>query len=202
MNRHVTRTILAIGRHDQWPEPMASLIAAGSVAVETVATLHEAAATWVLAPESYNALVLDTQVLSSQELAGISILRRHIPQPVWLLPGYGPQTRVRQALALGAIPWEDAASILAQWLEKGITPISQISSRENPQDSPLGFLDPNCQELGLRRRPDAADKIAPIPTENSAEIPVVADIVARYDGMTGAPLLSDHEIRALLGTAE
>ena len=52
------------------------------------------------------------------------------------------------------------------------------------------------------RRPDAADKTPAYQPLQSPEIPMAADIAARYDGLTGQPLLSEEEIRALLGTAE
>jgi hypothetical protein len=202
MSRSFPRNILAISRHDQWPEPLGSLVVEGLAIVDCAQTLHEAAAAFVLSRQCYHALLVDVEVLGSHELAKLSVVRRHISQPMWLLPHSARRTHLRAALAQGAIPWEDAARVLTQWLQKGTTPVSQVSNRENPQEILKDFIAPDSSDSEPRRRPDAADKSPRIDPENNAEIPVVADIVARYDGLAGTPLLSEHEIRALLGTSE
>ncbi len=177
------------GTRPIWPEPLVSLAARGLVHIHAVATLHEAAARLSLtAHPDFAALIIDTESLTHREIGLLKTFKRHKNLPIWLLPVCSiARPRYQEALTCGATPWKDVLLALAGLPLNSFTHQAQKSST---QDSDLFPDPPKTHNNPLEH------------AKNSAEILVEPDLTSRYDETEVQPLLSEQEMRALLGTAE
>jgi hypothetical protein len=184
-----TTRLLAVGPHDgPWPPRLAAEIDNGSIVVERVSTLYDAAARLSHAAHAYHALLLDAARLSRRDLQLLPTFTRHKALPMWLLPATtGAHVRFHEATGLGAVPLEEALQA------------TRSSPQEVPtQHGPKG----NNEKCKLLHTSAPPDKRGPDDARDHAEIPVTTQVAARYDEAGAQPVLSDDELRALLGAMD
>ena len=199
--KNVRVRLLAVGAGSPWPEPLAEALREGLAQVESVRTLVEAAA--ILARnKTYRAVLMDPAWLTAHEAALLVVWKRHVNLPLWLLPVKARSARQQEALAQGAIAWENAGLEFAHLLQKDVTPLAGQGSTSVLQ---------NMKETGEfavsavsapRKGAEAAAQERPAQTAKPPEIPVAAALATGYDGLDNPQRLSEHEIRALLGNVE
>ena len=174
------RNIIVIGAQKgcAWPEPLAGLIACGRLELQPVDGLHEAAAAVIFAnPNGIHGMLVEVGVLPWQDLAAWRVFQEQTRLPVWLLPWNDKHAqRAQQAMQQGVGSWDDAVRALG------------VLAEEEVEEGPGVILkaDNHVQwQLGVEPR-----------------FPVTADPGARYDDSGSDAILSEQEIRALLGAAE
>jgi hypothetical protein len=187
-------TILLLGALRTWPDPLPQLVTERLIDLHAASGPHQAAA--LLKDQGrFLALLVDPEHLSRRELRMMITVKRHAALPIWSLP-----TRHRKALIseLGIIPWEDASRVLSRYVPQGLTP--QAAQNDAPKSRSAVSSSP-----ALPPPPPPPPK-AHNPPENArekrAEIPVATHLADRYDQNDATPLLSELELRALLGSAD
>ena len=182
-------TLLVIGRPGEWPASLLRLANENRVQLECVGGVHEAAARLKRGSSQIVGVLIDGEGLSRREWAMMSVLQRHISQPLWSLPA-----RLRRDLPLpaGVRAWGEAERALEQ-LPMGNTPVvlegnkGILQSAKNPQERK------HNHPAGL------TDKMGEKAPDKSTEMAVESGVADRYDESDIQPILSENEIRALLG---
>jgi hypothetical protein len=190
--------ILALGAVPPWPDPLPELIAQRLIRVEAAAGLYQAAA--MLRDQGrYLALLVDPESLSRRELEKIVTVKRHVALPIWSLPTRHRKTWIGD---LGILPWEEACRALSSDALGRLTP---QATGYDTQKYAGAFSHPPPTS------PPPPPPVSPMPkahnpAENAvdkrAEIPVESQLADRYDKNSATPLLSEAELRALLGRAD
>jgi len=162
----------------RWPEPLGTSVDLGECVIESTLHLHDVAARLAM-PRRFpiRAVLLDPTVLTARDLQLLATIRRHISLPVIMLPVTADASpAIRHAISLGIAEWEEALPFFA-----GIT-------HEPPAS-------------GASETPETDNSIL-VSTETTAENSVTSEVEARYDDFGTQALLTDQEMRALLGTPE
>ncbi|HVT79852.1 MAG TPA: hypothetical protein VHM90_04285 [Phycisphaerae bacterium] len=188
-----TAVFLVIGHPSvaaRWPGLLNGLLQNHSL--QFVGGVHEAAARVIAAPERILGILVDPEGFSRREWDMVALLKRHIRQPIWSLPA---RNRREQFLPTGVLPWEVALREIRQLL-MAPTPIEPQGSK--------GILKETAElPAPIRGDPLSCSQTAPDLThnerENQTEIPVVSEVVEGYDDAKAGPVLTEPEIRALLG---
>ena len=186
--------ILLLGALQPWPDPLPQLLAHRLIHLHATSDLYQAAAL-LKDQDRFLALLIDPEHLSRRELQMMITVKRHVALPIWSLP-----TRQRKALIseLGVIPWEDARAALTRYALQRLTPqTAQIDAQNRPSMISLSSPLPPAPSS-----PPKADNSLGRRTEKRAEIPVATHLVARYDQNNATPLLSELELRTLLGSED
>ena len=199
-----TRKLLALGTFEKWPEPLHGMLAGGYVSIESVATLHEAAATLALQPSRFQAFLINIQHLGHRELSMLVLFRRHLSVPLWLLPPSDQRTHAPWVRACGALSWEEAKLALELIrLQKVPTGDYGRGSKESLQisrsleNSPPAY--PKISHGGnMGEGAHAAHPSGPVQPQPSVGSGVVTGYHKKHDPSS----LSDDEIRALLGPVD
>ena len=162
----------------RWPEPLATALELGDLHLEPVHSLHAAAALLATYRPLIRALLLDPAFLSTADIPLLKILKVRLNLPTLLLPlTNAASPAIRHAAELGALSWQNAETLLAP--PAGLSALlAPTTAAPPPPDNPT---------------PAAL-------TVSASQIPVTSAIEPRYDEQQ--PLLTDEELRALLGTAE
>lgn len=186
---HPAAAVLLIGHIERWNEVTAHL-AGKTPSIEFTTSIHDAAARLAL-HSAIQLVVIEPQSLSRREWEMLALLKRHIRQPMICLP---PRTRHEHSPPPGILSWEAAVGVWGQlW---GCTP-EQPQGNKGNSEAPTYNAKTNTPLL-----PEPAINSTPKtenPPQNRSEMPVVSKVVESYDEDKSAPILSDHEIRALLG---
>jgi hypothetical protein len=207
--------ILAIGPRACWPAPLAEYIVQGRIHVDAVAGLHEAAARVAGAHERnradrasdiprYRAILVDPDFLSRREMGLLCVFQRHVTLPIWSLPSASKHKEMRTQQ--GVLPWEDAIQAMAQVLLNSCTQQIPKGSIGNPQSATVA---PASADNGASS-PLQHAVAAPRPSDNDpsatsakpAETPVATEVAARYDDHVSPVVLSEQELRALMGSPD
>ena len=208
--------ILVIGPRAHWPAPLPDYLAQGRIRLDTVADLHQAAAHLSVrrspqepAPSAassshYRAMLVDPDFLSGREMARLCVFKRHVSLPIWSLPSAGkPKEMIARH---GLLPWEDCLQALAHFVLSGSTPqIPQGSNRFSQTAAAATFPAASAPQTAPQRTsssPESSDNNASLALEKPAEMPVASEVAARYDALMGQPVLSEQELRALLGSPD
>ena len=192
--------LLAIGLRDRWPEPLHSLVARGELQIELVASVHEAAARGVAERPACAGILSDSEMLTRAEMKMVSVLKRHLNLPMWVLPGVRKRSGYQETLAMGALPLEEGMEIRTFLLQTHTQVTGKGNSGILPENKVSGA--PAGGAAGREGTAARADN-QPDPTVgNKAEIPVTAGLATRYDEPGTHVSLSEREVRALLGSAE
>jgi hypothetical protein len=195
--------VLVIGRPEQWPESIVRLANRSIIELTCVMSIYEAAACLTLRRGKIAGVLVDPQGLSRREWEMLEVLRKHIPQPVWSLPVRAGRDK---EIARGLLPWEAAESALEQLPVVSTPQESQGSNRfSGPGDiyTKADIVPPS--EFPQSAPPKSAPMAKtshnePLKTpKKDSEIPVVSEVAPSYDERGIEPLLSENEIRALLG---
>jgi len=190
--------ILALGGLPPWPDPLPELIARGLVRVEAANDVYWAAAAF-RDQGRYLALLVDPESLSRRELEKIVTVKRHVALPIWSLP-----TRHRKAWLgdLGILPWEEACRALSgEALGRLTPPTEQYDTQKYGGVFSHSTAPPPPSAAPAPPLPKA-DNPAGKASDERAEIPVASHLADRYHQHSATPLLSEHELRTLLGPAE
>ena len=172
----------------------------GSWRAQRVANLHAAAAQVAAARSLVAGVMLDVSACTQRDVAAIRIFRR-AGVTVWIIGQERKPSRGADALAQGALPW---------------TAESEVAAPRAPQPSviapaviapaviaPVTAFAPQPQQSPQKSETSAAPEPIQTPAESvELEANSPADPHARYDEMAAAPLVSEEELRALLGVVE
>jgi len=165
----------------RWPEPLGTSVDLGECEIEATLHLHDVAARLSM-PRRFpiRAVLLDPTVLTVCDLQLVATIRRYVSIPMVMLPVTADASpAIRHAAGLGIMAWEEASAFLA-----GIA----------HHEPPASVADDTAE-----RETDNKNLVS---TETTAENPVTSEVEARYDDFGTQPLLTDQEVRALLGTPE
>ena len=192
--------LLAIGLRDPWPEPLHGLVARGELHMDVVPGIYQAAARLATDRASYLAILIDSDLLTHGEVKMVSVLKRHLNLPLWVLPGARRRSGYLEALTIGALPLEDVVET-GTFLLQIHTHLQQQGSRENVAENNKKL--PHAVNVeGRQNVPGRADN-APVSSVGKVmEIPVTAGVATRYDETVPHVALTEREVRALLGSAE
>jgi hypothetical protein len=172
--------------------------------------MHEAAAEWVRCggEKAYQALLIDVDYVTTAEIEMLQTIKRHMALPIWSMP----VARKRREMIAGILPWEDAARAMAQFLTEASTREGREGNSRNPAAILASPNSPAALPPVANVLPNPPTTLAPGQGGESAmpqglesghgkpaEMPVVSDVVARYDGFISQPILTPGEIQALLG---
>jgi hypothetical protein len=197
--------ILVVGRRALWPAPLEQLHTEGAICLDCVTDLYEAAARLAtggaFAAQKHSVFLIDPDHLTGREISMLCVLKRHVALPIGSLPS--GRNRKEELRLQGILPWQEAMAALMRVLHNRSTPqtvkgssvISQTADEgtERPSASP-GSVNAGVMTGGTdRSRLDAAAKCT--------EMPVESEVVDRYDALRDGPILSEPEIRALLGSS-
>jgi hypothetical protein len=187
--------ILLLGAAGHWPDPLPQLMSQHLIHFHITPDLYQAAAMLKDESRRFFALLVDPEHLSRRELQNMLIIKRHKTLPIWSLP-----TRNRKALIseLGIIPWEETVRALSQLPLQVITP---QSPQCDTQKYPVPFS-PDPARSYPPTPPPKADNPSATGPEKRTEIPVASHLADRYDEQSTTPLLTELELRALLGPAD
>jgi len=151
--------------------------------IESAANVHAAAARIATTPaHALIGLVLDASACTMSEISAIEKFRR-AGVTVWIFGGERRTTYIRAALARGAIVWTDNIPL------RPAPPAPAVIAVKSTRVAEPSVPAPSPEQVPP----------APVPQLGS-ELPV--DLHSRYDEMSETPLVSDEEMRALLGTIE
>jgi hypothetical protein len=166
----------------RWPEPLGTSVEMGECIIEPTLHLHDMAAGLAMHRRiPIRAVLLDPTVLTACDLHFLATLMRHVSIPVITLPVTAEASpAIRHAAGLGILTWEEASSFF-----------TGVTHEESPAASVAG--DSETAET---------DNSNLVSIETSGENPVTSEVEARYDDFGTQPLLTDQEVRALLGTPE
>ena len=158
----------------EWPEPLRGLVSGGVIRAICVRSLYEAAAVIVAdAGQNVCGVAIDAGMLTLHEAGMVGSLRKIGRVPVWILPGRADERWAQKALQEGALRWDEACRVLEKsWADEG----PRIAG---------GFDNAKLQN-----------------PSGKAGLPVTSQDPVGYDESSTDPLLSEQEIKALLGVAE
>ena len=159
----------------RWPEPLGTALELGDLELVCVSSIHEAAVTMAGSGMRVRALVIDPGTLSASDVSMIRILRKRAATPMMMLPVTASASpSVRHAEELGIVAWAEAVRVFA-----GV----------------------NAEELsGEAGSRSETDNSQALPIETLIENSVTSAIEPRYDEQQ--PILTEEEMKALLGTLE
>jgi len=188
--------ILLLGTAFDWPDPLPQLLAQRLIHVHVSPDLYQGAAMLRDSGRRFFALLVDPEHFSRRELQNMLIFKRHMALPIWSLP-----TRNRKALIseLGILPWEDAVQALSQFPLQGITP---QSPQCDTQKYGAAISPPRTAETAPAKPTPETHNAPAMGLEKRTEIPVASHLADRYDEPNATPLLTEWELRALLGSAD
>jgi len=194
--------ILALAALATWPDPLPELLAQRLIHLHTTADLYQAAA--MLKDQGrFLALLVDPEHLSRRELRMLMTVRRHVALPIWSLPTRHHKTLINE---LGIVPWEVVCRTLSGCALGRITP---QGTRYDTQKHLGAFSHPPT--LKPPSPPPEIPSAPPLPKahnppentlEKRAEIPVASHLADSYDEFNATPILTELELRMLLGHTE
>lgn len=159
--------------------------------------------------ERFDAIVFSPEVLSRTVLAAFPLIRRHRRIPIWLLdgPAAAEKRSMDQAKALGAVSWREGLGIFLQKDRSAVSEEAPPTDRSTSLSPPLAPLSPPIEGRSaplsppdrrpsvLPFSPPAREPVDPVVSGR----PVAADPVIHYDAFSRESLLTEAELRALLG---
>ena len=159
--------------HSRYPEPLATAIELGDVAFHRVVSVHEAAALLSTLHTHRPFLILDPAFLNRADIAMLQVIKHHLATPMIFLPLTAAASPAAREIAELALNWDAASKLFTEARNNGAA----------------------CPPLNA-----TADNVASASAEMLLENSVTSAINPRYDEQQ--PVLTDEELRALLGTLE
>jgi len=169
--------------------------------------LYAALAEMVLEPGRFDGLVIDARCMTTQLVGAVGLIRKHAGLAVWLLESQeGRRTLVAQAMAQGAmIAGQDvlekmephrvarrADDLATELLRMPMAPQAKtFPVTQSTPDHPPKAEPPLTQRAERRTIRDFTE---------SAQEPIESEPADNYHGVTLQPVLTEEELRALLGS--
>ncbi|GEM_PF-3662235 len=173
-------------RGDAWPESLSQGAACGDLALECCLGSYAAAARVAeLGRPSVAGLLLDVSSCTQHDVLAISLFAR-MGLTVWIIGIESRPARGTDALQRGALPWSTHA-----------VPLPAMPREPSHQTPEVVANEPRTAPAHPRNEPDVMDQV--IREDVNIE---TADASHRYDELQDQSVLSDAEMRALLGASE
>jgi hypothetical protein len=157
----------------RYPEPLATAIELGDLGFHRVISVHEAAAVLSTLHAHRPILILDPAFLNRADIDMLQVIKRHLATPMLFLPFTAAASPAARQAAELALNWDAANKLFTE-------------ARNNAAAHP--HLD------------TTPDNIEPATAETLHENSITSAINPRYD--EHQPVLTDEELRALLGTLD
>lgn len=187
--------VVAARQDSAWPDPLPQWIAQAQVRLTCVRDFFEAAV--MLRGETpWAALLVHPEGMMRRDFSMMSLIKRHVVLPLGSLTA---RTRHGSISDAGILPWEDTARALEQKLLTCYTPQNSEGSSAKDDSCVKLPIPTGVRPPSMPPRPHNPPAGTP---ENRMEIPVASRLADRYDELDGSPVLTENEIRALLGPVE